>query len=46
MNEELLVVSQDTIAERKCCKVVCKCLGENGVHGGQGGPGRKVGELR
>ncbi|KAM6410528.1 collagen alpha-4(VI) chain-like [Pluvialis apricaria] len=31
----------DTVAERKCCKVVCKCLGENGDHGGQGSPGRK-----
>ncbi|XP_074716315.1 collagen alpha-4(VI) chain-like isoform X1 [Strix uralensis] len=31
----------DTVAERKCCKVVCKCLGENGDHGGQGSPGMK-----
>ncbi|KAM9231005.1 LOW QUALITY PROTEIN: collagen alpha-4(VI) chain-like [Leptosomus discolor] len=31
----------DTVAERKCCRVVCKCLGENGDHGGQGIPGRK-----
>ncbi|KFQ33934.1 Collagen alpha-4(VI) chain, partial [Mesitornis unicolor] len=31
----------DTVAERKCCKVVCKCLGENGDRGGQGSPGRK-----
>ncbi|KAM6210861.1 LOW QUALITY PROTEIN: collagen alpha-4(VI) chain-like [Sarcoramphus papa] len=31
----------DTVAERKCCNVVCKCLGENGDHGGQGNPGRK-----
>ncbi|KAM6087613.1 LOW QUALITY PROTEIN: collagen alpha-6(VI) chain [Chlamydotis macqueenii] len=31
----------DTVAERKCCKVVCKCLGENGDLGGQGSPGRK-----
>ncbi|KAM7122024.1 LOW QUALITY PROTEIN: collagen alpha-4(VI) chain-like [Ciconia maguari] len=31
----------DTVAERKCCNVVCKCLGENGDHGGQGSPGRK-----
>ncbi|KAM6375887.1 collagen alpha-4(VI) chain-like [Alca torda] len=31
----------DTVAERKCCKVVCKCLGENGDPGGQGSPGRK-----
>ncbi|KAM9302499.1 collagen alpha-4(VI) chain-like [Morus bassanus] len=31
----------DTVAERQCCKVVCKCLGENGDHGGQGSPGRK-----
>ncbi|KFV89229.1 Collagen alpha-4(VI) chain, partial [Fulmarus glacialis] len=31
----------NTVAERKCCKVVCKCLGENGDHGGQGSPGKK-----
>ncbi|KAL2307627.1 hypothetical protein Nmel_000600 [Mimus melanotis] len=31
----------DTVAERKCCKVICKCLGENGDHGVQGNPGRK-----
>ncbi|XP_071416349.1 collagen alpha-6(VI) chain [Pithys albifrons albifrons] len=31
----------DTVAERKCCKVICKCLGENGDHGVQGSPGRK-----
>ncbi|XP_064361525.1 collagen alpha-6(VI) chain [Dromaius novaehollandiae] len=31
----------DIIAERKCCNVVCKCLGENGDHGGLGHPGRK-----
>ncbi|XP_071592968.1 collagen alpha-4(VI) chain-like, partial [Heliangelus exortis] len=34
----------DTVVERKCCKVVCKCLGEEGDRGGQGSPGRK-GEL-
>ncbi|XP_062424459.1 collagen alpha-6(VI) chain-like [Rhea pennata] len=31
----------DIIAERKCCNVICKCLGENGDHGGRGHPGRK-----
>ncbi|XP_068061537.1 collagen alpha-4(VI) chain-like [Anomalospiza imberbis] len=31
----------DTVAERKCCKVICKCLGENGDHGVRGNPGRK-----
>ncbi|XP_032543000.1 collagen alpha-4(VI) chain-like [Chiroxiphia lanceolata] len=31
----------DTVAERKCCKVICKCLGENGDHGVRGSPGRK-----
>ncbi|XP_050188535.1 collagen alpha-4(VI) chain-like [Myiozetetes cayanensis] len=32
---------EDTVAERKCCKVICKCLGENGDHGVRGSPGRK-----
>ncbi|XP_023775084.1 collagen alpha-6(VI) chain isoform X1 [Cyanistes caeruleus] len=31
----------DTVAERKCCKVICKCLGESGDHGVRGNPGRK-----
>lgn len=31
----------DTVAERKCCNVICKCLGETGDHGGWGNPGRK-----
>ncbi|KFW75983.1 Collagen alpha-4(VI) chain, partial [Manacus vitellinus] len=31
----------DTVAERKCCKVICKCLGENGDRGVRGSPGRK-----
>ncbi|XP_026699248.1 collagen alpha-4(VI) chain-like isoform X1 [Athene cunicularia] len=31
----------DTVAERKCCKVVCKCLGENGDQGSHGSPGMK-----
>ncbi|XP_027515370.1 collagen alpha-6(VI) chain [Corapipo altera] len=31
----------DSVAERKCCKVICKCLGENGDHGLRGSPGRK-----
>ncbi|XP_071660993.1 collagen alpha-4(VI) chain-like isoform X1 [Patagioenas fasciata] len=31
----------DTVVERKCCKIVCKCLGENGDLGGQGSRGRK-----
>ncbi|OXB68886.1 UNVERIFIED_CONTAM: hypothetical protein H355_003784 [Colinus virginianus] len=33
----------DTIAERKCCDVVCKCLGETGDRGGWGNPGGKGG---
>uniref|UniRef100_A0A8C7EDV7 VWFA domain-containing protein n=1 Tax=Nothoprocta perdicaria TaxID=30464 RepID=A0A8C7EDV7_NOTPE len=36
----------DIIAERKCCNVCCKCLGEIGNHGDRGYPGMKVGELR
>ncbi|XP_021243394.1 collagen alpha-6(VI) chain isoform X2 [Numida meleagris] len=31
----------DTVAERKCCNVLCKCLGEIGDHGVWGNPGRK-----
>ncbi|KAM8810908.1 collagen alpha-6(VI) chain [Eudromia elegans] len=31
----------DTIAERKCCNVLCKCLGESGNHGGRGYSGMK-----
>ncbi|NWY00126.1 CO6A6 protein, partial [Nothoprocta ornata] len=31
----------DIIAERKCCNVCCKCLGESGNHGDRGHPGMK-----
>ncbi|XP_035174509.1 collagen alpha-6(VI) chain [Oxyura jamaicensis] len=31
----------DTVAERKCCDVFCKCLGEIGEKGAQGIPGSK-----
>ncbi|NXC46075.1 CO6A6 protein, partial [Penelope pileata] len=31
----------DTVAERKCCNVLCKCLGETGNRGGWGSPGGK-----
>ncbi|XP_014733932.1 PREDICTED: collagen alpha-6(VI) chain isoform X1 [Sturnus vulgaris] len=37
----ILLRNLDTVAERKCCKVICKCLGENGDHGVRGNPGRK-----
>ncbi|KFP83932.1 Collagen alpha-4(VI) chain, partial [Acanthisitta chloris] len=33
----------DTVAERKCCEVFCKCLGENGDRGVRGSPGSKGG---
>lgn len=38
----LFVVLQDTIAERKCCKVCCKCFGDDGQGGSPGPPGIKV----
>ncbi|KGL82936.1 Collagen alpha-4(VI) chain, partial [Tinamus guttatus] len=31
----------DIVAERKCCNVVCKCLGESGSHGDRGYLGMK-----
>uniref|UniRef100_A0ABM5GPK5 Collagen alpha-4(VI) chain-like n=1 Tax=Pogona vitticeps TaxID=103695 RepID=A0ABM5GPK5_9SAUR len=31
----------DTIAERECCRVCCKCLGEDGIRGAPGSHGRK-----
>lgn len=41
-----LTFFQDTIAERKCCDVFCKCVGEIGERGARGIPGNKVGELQ
>uniref|UniRef100_A0A8C5F2M9 VWFA domain-containing protein n=1 Tax=Gopherus evgoodei TaxID=1825980 RepID=A0A8C5F2M9_9SAUR len=32
----------DTVAERKCCNVLAKCVGEHGFRGVIGPPGRKV----
>ncbi|XP_053322224.1 collagen alpha-6(VI) chain-like isoform X2 [Spea bombifrons] len=31
----------DTVAERKCCNVICKCLGQDGLQGLPGTPGLK-----
>ncbi|KAM4026875.1 collagen alpha-4(VI) chain-like [Anomaloglossus baeobatrachus] len=31
----------DTVAERKCCNVICKCLGQDGLRGPHGPPGIK-----
>ncbi|XP_061443604.1 collagen alpha-6(VI) chain-like [Rhineura floridana] len=31
----------DTIAERECCHVCCKCFGEAGIRGAHGTPGMK-----
>nr|XP_014343031.1 PREDICTED: collagen alpha-6(VI) chain-like [Latimeria chalumnae] len=31
----------DTIVERKCCNVICKCIGQEGLRGPQGPPGLK-----
>ncbi|KAM9308137.1 collagen alpha-6(VI) chain-like [Gastrophryne carolinensis] len=31
----------DTVAERKCCKVLCKCFGQPGPIGPPGSPGQK-----
>ncbi|XP_074844397.1 collagen alpha-4(VI) chain-like [Carettochelys insculpta] len=33
----------DVVAERKCCSVLCKCVGEHGFHGVTGSLGRKGG---
>ncbi|KAG8139283.1 hypothetical protein E2320_002068 [Naja naja] len=32
----------DTVIERECCKVCCKCFGEDGIQGIPGYPGNKV----
>uniref|UniRef100_A0A8B9DX88 Collagen alpha-6(VI) chain n=1 Tax=Anser cygnoides TaxID=8845 RepID=A0A8B9DX88_ANSCY len=37
----ILQNSLDTVAERKCCDVFCKCLGEIGERGARGIPGSK-----
>nr|XP_033785925.1 collagen alpha-6(VI) chain isoform X2 [Geotrypetes seraphini]XP_033785926.1 collagen alpha-6(VI) chain isoform X2 [Geotrypetes seraphini] len=41
----ILLRDLDTIVERECCNVVCKCLGQEGSRGSQGvrGPQGKVG---
>ncbi|XP_075684360.1 collagen alpha-4(VI) chain-like [Rhinoderma darwinii] len=31
----------DTVAERKCCNVICKCLGQDGLRGAHGPSGLK-----
>ncbi|KAG8572802.1 hypothetical protein GDO81_012168 [Engystomops pustulosus] len=31
----------DTVAERKCCNIICKCLGQDGLRGPPGPPGLK-----
>ncbi|XP_075068529.1 collagen alpha-4(VI) chain-like isoform X2 [Mixophyes fleayi] len=31
----------DTVVERKCCNVICKCIGPDGSRGAQGFPGVK-----
>lgn len=33
---------QDTVAERECCNVMCKCTGHEGIRGNRGRPGTKV----
>uniref|UniRef100_A0A4W3GCS6 Collagen type VI alpha 6 chain n=1 Tax=Callorhinchus milii TaxID=7868 RepID=A0A4W3GCS6_CALMI len=37
-----LLTEIDTVAERKCCNVFCKCIGQPGARGLQGGQGFKV----
>uniref|UniRef100_A0A8C3B5Q7 VWFA domain-containing protein n=1 Tax=Cairina moschata TaxID=8855 RepID=A0A8C3B5Q7_CAIMO len=37
----ILQKTLDTIAERKCCDVFCKCVGEIGERGARGIPGNK-----
>uniref|UniRef100_A0A674KDA6 VWFA domain-containing protein n=1 Tax=Terrapene triunguis TaxID=2587831 RepID=A0A674KDA6_9SAUR len=36
------IVLQEMVAERKCCNVLAKCVGEHGFRGVTGPPGRKV----
>ncbi|XP_041101018.1 collagen alpha-6(VI) chain-like isoform X2 [Polyodon spathula] len=31
----------DTVSERECCNVICKCIGQEGVRGLRGAPGFK-----
>lgn len=33
---------QDTVSDRECCNVMCKCSGHEGVRGNRGPPGSKV----
>ncbi|XP_072268435.1 collagen alpha-4(VI) chain-like isoform X2 [Pyxicephalus adspersus] len=39
----LMLKEIDTVAERKCCNVICKCLGQGGPRGLPGPPGSKGG---
>ncbi|KAK6326962.1 hypothetical protein J4Q44_G00026070 [Coregonus suidteri] len=36
-----LLTQIDTVAERECCNVMCKCTGHEGIRGNRGGPGTK-----
>ncbi|KAL0985324.1 hypothetical protein UPYG_G00155490 [Umbra pygmaea] len=41
-NVENVVLTQiDTVAERECCSVMCKCAGSEGIRGIRGTPGTK-----
>ncbi|RXM37103.1 Collagen alpha-6(VI) chain [Acipenser ruthenus] len=31
----------DTVSERECCSVICKCVGQEGIRGLRGSPGSK-----
>lgn len=33
---------QDTVSDRECCNVTCKCSGHEGIRGSRGPPGLKV----
>ncbi len=36
---------QDTVSNRECCNIMCKCLGHEGIRGSLGKPGTKVAEI-
>ncbi|KAL0985323.1 hypothetical protein UPYG_G00155470 [Umbra pygmaea] len=39
--EENILTQIDTVAERECCSVMCKCKGSEGIHGTKGHAGTR-----